>query len=55
VKTRHMATVDAGASVDRLAAHVLGEAPVGAAKEADLELTMPAEVHKSRDRESRAG
>ena len=34
------------ASVDRLSAHVLGEALVGAAKEADLELTMPAEVRE---------
>jgi heavy metal translocating P-type ATPase len=32
------------ASVDRLSAHVLGQALVGAAKEADLELTMPADV-----------
>jgi len=34
------------ASVDRLSAHVLGEALVGAAADADLELTMPAEVHE---------
>ena len=34
------------ASVDRLSAHVLGEALVGAAKDADLELTMPEEVHE---------
>ena len=34
------------ASVDRLSAHVLGEALVGAAKDADLELTMPKEVHE---------
>src|SRR5207244_1581584 len=34
------------ASVDRLSAHVLGEALVAAAKEADLELTMPADVHE---------
>jgi len=34
------------ASVDRLSAHVLGEALVGAAEEAELELTMPAEVHE---------
>ena len=34
------------ASVDRLSAHVLGEALVGAAKEAELELTMPADVHE---------
>ena len=34
------------ASVDRLSAHVLGEALVDAASEAELELTMPAEVHE---------
>ena len=34
------------ASVDRLSAHVLGEALVVAAEEADLELTMPEEVHE---------
>ena len=34
------------ASVDRLSAHVLGEALVAAAKEAELELTMPADVHE---------
>jgi len=32
------------ASVDRLSAHVLGQALVGAAKEAELELTMPVDV-----------
>jgi len=34
------------ASVDRLSAHVLGEALVAAAKDADLELTMPEQVHE---------
>ena len=34
------------ASVDQLSAHVLGEALVAAAKEAELELTMPAGVHE---------
>ena len=34
------------ASVDRLSAHVLGEALVGAAKEAELELTMPSDVRE---------
>jgi heavy metal translocating P-type ATPase len=34
------------ASVDRLSAHVLGEALVAAAKEAELELTMPIDVHE---------
>jgi cation transport ATPase len=34
------------APVDRLSAHVLGEALVAAAKEAELELTMPADVHQ---------
>jgi heavy metal translocating P-type ATPase len=34
------------ASVDRLSAHVLGEALVTAAGEAGLELTMPADVHE---------
>ncbi len=34
------------ASVDRLSAHVLGEALVAAAKEADLDLMMPADVHE---------
>ena len=34
------------ASVDRLSAHVLGEALVAAAKEAELELTMPVDVHE---------
>jgi heavy metal translocating P-type ATPase len=34
------------ASVDQLSAHVLGDALVTAAKEADLELTMPTEVHE---------
>jgi len=34
------------ASVDRLSAHVLGEALVAAAKEAELELSTPAEVHE---------
>jgi heavy metal translocating P-type ATPase len=34
------------ASVDRLSAHVLGAALVAAAKEAELELTMPADVHE---------
>ena len=34
------------ASVDRLSAHVLGEALVAAAEEADLELTLPEEVHE---------
>ena len=34
------------ASVDRLSAHVLGEALVAAAKEADLELMMPTDVHE---------
>ena len=43
------------ASVDRLSAHVLGEALVEAAKEAELELTMPADVHEEPGRGSRAG
>ena len=34
------------ASVDRLSAHVLGEALVTAAKEAELELTMPTDVRE---------
>ena len=34
------------ASVDRFSAHVLGEALVSAAAEADLQLTMPTEVHE---------
>ena len=34
------------ASLDRLSAHVLGEALVAAAKDAGLELTMPEEVHE---------
>jgi heavy metal translocating P-type ATPase len=34
------------ASLDRMSAHVLGEALVTAAQEADLELTMPAEVNE---------
>jgi heavy metal translocating P-type ATPase len=34
------------ASVDQLSAHVLGEALVEAAKESELELTMPADVHE---------
>jgi heavy metal translocating P-type ATPase len=34
------------ASIDRLSAHVLAHALVEAAEEADLELTMPAEVHE---------
>ena len=34
------------ASVDRLSAHVLGAALVGAAKEAELELTMPSDVRE---------
>ena len=34
------------ASVDRLSAHVLGEALVTAAKEAGLELTIPTDVHE---------
>ena len=34
------------ASVDRISAHVLGEALVSAAQEAGLELTMPAEVQE---------
>ena len=34
------------ASVDQLSAHVLGEALVVAAKEAELELTMPEDVHE---------
>ena len=34
------------ASVDQLSAHVLGEALVTAAKEAGLELAMPADVHE---------
>jgi heavy metal translocating P-type ATPase len=34
------------ASVDRLSAHVLGQALVGAAEEAELELTMPVDVHE---------
>ena len=34
------------ASVDQLSAHVLGEALTTAAKEAGLELTMPADVHE---------
>ena len=34
------------ASVDRLSAHVLGEALVTAAKEAALKLTMPADIHE---------
>ena len=34
------------ASVDRLSAHVLGEALVEAANEAELELTMPTDVHE---------
>jgi heavy metal translocating P-type ATPase len=34
------------ASVDRLSAHVLGEALVNAAKDAELELTMPADVRE---------
>jgi len=34
------------ASVDQLSAHVLGEALVAAAKEAELELTMPEDVHE---------
>jgi heavy metal translocating P-type ATPase len=34
------------ASVDRLSAHVIGEALVTAAKEAGLKLTMPADVHE---------
>jgi heavy metal translocating P-type ATPase len=34
------------ASIDRLSAHVLGEALVAAAEEADLELTLPEQVHE---------
>lgn len=34
------------ASVDQLSAHVLGDALVKAAKEADLELTIPSDVHE---------
>ena len=34
------------ASVDRLSAHVLGDALVAAAKEAELDLTMPADIHE---------
>ena len=34
------------ASVDRLSAHVLGQALVAAAQEAELELTMPTDVHE---------
>jgi heavy metal translocating P-type ATPase len=34
------------ASVDRLSAHVLGQALVGAATDAGVELTMPADVHE---------
>ena len=34
------------ASVDRMSAHVLGEALVGAAEEAGLELTLPEDVHE---------
>jgi len=34
------------ASVDRLSAHVLGEALVTAAEDADLELTVPTDVHE---------
>ncbi len=34
------------ASVDRLSAHVLGEALVATAKQAGQELTMPADVHE---------
>ncbi|HET6869673.1 MAG TPA: heavy metal translocating P-type ATPase [Solirubrobacteraceae bacterium] len=34
------------ASVDRLSAHVLGDALVAAAKEAELELTLPVDVHE---------
>ena len=35
-----------GASVDRMSAHVLGEALVSAAEEAGLELTIPEDVHE---------
>ena len=42
------------ASVDRLSAHVLGEALVAAAKDAGLELTIPTRFTKSRARGSRA-
>ena len=34
------------ASIDRLSAHVLGEALVAAAEEADLQLTLPEQVHE---------